>query len=52
MLAGTFKKSFDKYFNATIEAWTAFAASCFPVYFNKDEILKRQDTKKKFFITY
>lgn len=49
MLAEILKKSFDKYFNAPIEAWEEFAEFCEPVSFDKDEIIKKQDTTEKHF---
>jgi CRP-like cAMP-binding protein len=49
MLAEILKKSFDKYFNAPIEAWKEFAEFCEPVSFAKDEIIKPQNTKEKYF---
>ena len=44
MLAEIFKKSFDKYFDAPVEAWIEFAALCEPVTYKKDEIIKKEDT--------
>ena len=49
MLAGILKKSFDKYFNAPIEAWADFANLCQPVSFEKDQIIKKEDTTEKYF---
>jgi CRP/FNR family transcriptional regulator, anaerobic regulatory protein len=49
VIAETLKKSFDKYFNAPIEAWKEFAEFCEPITFEKDEIIKRQNTTEKYF---
>ncbi|MCR6638262.1 MAG: Crp/Fnr family transcriptional regulator [Sporocytophaga sp.] len=49
MLAEILKKSFDKYFNAPVKAWEEFANFCKPVTFEKDEIIKQQDTTEKYF---
>jgi CRP/FNR family transcriptional regulator, anaerobic regulatory protein len=49
MLAETLKKSFDKYFNAPIEAWLEFASFCEPISFDKDQIIKSQGTTEKYF---
>ncbi|PCJ37859.1 MAG: cyclic nucleotide-binding protein [Moraxellaceae bacterium] len=49
MLAEFLKKSFDKYFNAPIEAWEEFSELCEPISFEKDEIIKSQNTTEKYF---
>lgn len=49
MLAEILKKAFDKYFNAPIQAWEEFAEFCEPVSFEKDEVIKPQNTKEKYF---
>jgi len=49
MLAEILKKSFDKYFNAPIEAWIEFASCCEPITFEKDQVIKPQGTIEKFF---
>jgi CRP-like cAMP-binding protein len=49
MLAEIFKRSFDNYFNAPIEAWVDFADLCEPISFKKDEIIKGQETVEKYF---
>lgn len=49
MLAEILKKSFDRYFEAPLEAWMEFAAHCSPVSFEKDEVIKEQDTVEKYF---
>ncbi len=49
MLAKILKKSFDKYYNAPIEAWQEFADLSYTVIFAKNEIMKYQDTAEKFF---
>lgn len=49
MLPEILKKSFDKYFNAPIEAWQEFAEFCEPISFAKDEIIKPQNTTEKYF---
>lgn len=43
------KKSFDKYFEAPVETWRKFASLCDIVIFKKEEILKRSNTKEKYF---
>ena len=40
MLEKRLKKSFDKYFDAPIEAWRAFADFCEVVKFKKNEVIK------------
>lgn len=47
MIAKLLKQSFDRYFEAPIEAWEGFASLCEPVTFKKNEIIKRADTKEK-----
>ena len=49
MLAKTLKSSFDKYFEAPIEAWQDFAKHCQSVSFKKDEIIKAHDTAEQYF---
>lgn len=49
MLAEILKKSFDKYFDAPLEAWADFANYCEPITFEKDEIIKKQDALEKYF---
>lgn len=49
MIAETLKKSFDKYFNAPIEAWQEFAEFCEPIKFEKDQVIKPQGTSEKYF---
>lgn len=49
MIAEILKKSFDKYFDAPIEAWKEFAEFCEPITFAKDEIIKHQNTIEKYF---
>lgn len=49
MLAKVLKQSFDVYFDAPIEAWLDFAKYCEPVSFKKDEIIKQQGAKEKYF---
>ena len=44
MLAEIIKKSFDKYYNAPIEAWRKFVSLCEEVEFKKNEIIKHPDT--------
>jgi len=48
MLAEILKKSFDKYYNAPIEAWQRFASLCEKMAFNKNEIIKHSDTTAKY----
>jgi len=43
------KKSFDKYFQAPIEAWEEFAAFCELAHFKKNEVIKAQNTTEKYF---
>lgn len=40
MVAARLKSSFDKYFNAPVEAWQQFAGLCELVRFRKNEIIK------------
>lgn len=49
MLAEILKKSFDKYFNAPIEAWQEFAEFCESITFEKNQIIKPQGTSEKYF---
>lgn len=49
MIAQLLKESFDKYFNAPIEAWVEFSEFCEPISFKKDEIIKAQNTTEKYF---
>lgn len=49
MLAEILKKSFDQYFNAPIDVWEEFAGFCEPIFFAKDEVIKQQNTKEKYF---
>ncbi|MDX1908937.1 MAG: Crp/Fnr family transcriptional regulator [Bacteroidia bacterium] len=41
MIAQRLKKSFDRYFQAPLEAWIHFGSLCHPVVFQKHEIIKR-----------
>jgi CRP-like cAMP-binding protein len=43
------KSSFDSFFDAPIEAWEDFAANCDVVSFKKDEIIKHQNSKERYF---
>jgi len=47
MLAKVLKQSFDRYFEAPLEAWEGFASHCVPVSFSKNEIIKRADTREQ-----
>jgi hypothetical protein len=47
--AQIFKKSFDQYFNAPIEARIEFAGLCEPISFEKDEVMKQEETIEKYF---
>lgn len=49
MLAEILQKSFEKYFNAPIEAWEEFAEFCEPINFRKDEIIKHQNRTEEYF---
>lgn len=49
MLAHTLKKSFDKYFDAPIEAWLDFAKHCETINFKKEEVIKAHDTAEQYF---
>lgn len=40
MIAQLLKQSFDRYFQAPIEAWEHFATFCEPVSFKKNEVIK------------
>ena len=48
-LAEILKSSFDPYLNAPVEAWQTFANLCKPINFEKDEIIKKQDTQERNF---
>jgi len=48
MLAEILKKSFDKYYNAPIEAWERFASLCDVVEFKKNEVIKQSETRAKY----
>jgi CRP-like cAMP-binding protein len=54
MLALILKKSFDRFFEAPIEAWQDFAKKCKSVSFKKDEVIKAYDTAEQnfYFIMY
>ncbi len=47
--ASLLKSSFDTFFEAPIEAWEDFAANCDVVSFKKDEIIKHQNSKERYF---
>ena len=47
MIEQELKKSFDKYFDAPIEAWKNFASLCDKVEFKKNEIIKQANTTEK-----
>ena len=49
MLVKTLKNSFDKYFEAPIEAWQDFTKHGQSVSFKKDEIIKEHDTAEQNF---
>ncbi len=49
MLAEILKESFDKYFEAPIEAWIEFSEFCEPISFLKGDVIKREDTKAHYF---
>ncbi len=44
MHAEILKKSFDRYYNAPIEAWQRFASLCEEVEFSKNEVIKQPHT--------
>jgi len=48
MIAEILKKSFDKYYEAPIEAWRRFASLCEEVAFKKNEIIKQANEKAKY----
>jgi len=48
MLAELLKKSFDKYYEAPIEAWERFASLCQVVEFDKNEVIKASHTTAKY----
>lgn len=48
MLAKILKKSFDKYYEAPIEAWARFASLCQVVEFNKNEVIKESHTAARY----
>lgn len=43
------KKSFDSYLEAPVETWIAFAKLCDTVTFEKEEIIKKTNTKERYF---
>ncbi len=43
------KSSFDTFFKAPVEVWESFAANCDVVSFKKDEIIKYQNSKERYF---
>jgi CRP-like cAMP-binding protein len=43
------KKSFDKYFDAPLETWIKFAKLCDNVTFEKEEIIKKSNTRERYF---
>jgi signal-transduction protein with cAMP-binding, CBS, and nucleotidyltransferase domain len=47
--AEVLKKAFDPFFPAPIEAWEQFGNYCEKVFFKKDEIIKAEHTKEKYF---
>ncbi len=48
MLAKILKASFDKYYEAPIEAWEKFASLCDQVEFKKNEVIKLAHTTAKY----
>ncbi|MFN0275983.1 MAG: Crp/Fnr family transcriptional regulator [Chitinophagales bacterium] len=48
MIEQKLKASFDKYFEAPLEAWRQFAELCVPVSFKKNEIIKQAGKPEKF----
>jgi CRP-like cAMP-binding protein len=48
MIAERLKKSFDRYFEAPIEAWRSFASFCELVRFKKNEIIKPYGQSEKY----
>lgn len=48
MLAEILKKSFDKYYNAPIEAWERFVSLCEEVQFKKNEVIKQSHTTARY----
>ncbi len=48
MIEKRLKNSFDKYFDAPVEAWRQFASLCEPVRFRKNEIIKRPGEVERF----
>lgn len=48
-LAQTLKNSFDPYFNAPLEIWKIFAEQGVIIETTKNEIIKKHDSKEKFF---
>ena len=47
MLAEILKKSFDQYYEASIETWERFASLCEVVEFKKNEVIKESHTTAK-----
>jgi len=48
MIEKLLKKSFDKYFEAPLEAWKVFAELCELITFKKNEIIKRDGNTEKY----
>ena len=42
------KASFDRYFEAPLEAWGVFASKCEPIGVRKDQVLKRPGAREEF----
>ena len=49
MYAQILKQSFDRYFDVSIQTWMEFAKYFEPVSFEKEAIIKPEDTKEKYF---
>jgi CRP-like cAMP-binding protein len=49
MIAQILKESFDKYFDLPIETWIEFNKDCVTVTFDKEEIMKHEDSTEKYF---
>ena len=49
MIAQILKEAFDKYFDLPIETWIGFEKDCVTINFDKEEIIKHEDTTEKYF---
>lgn len=48
-LAPHLKAAFDRFYQAPLETWEEFASHCSVVHFKKDDVIKSQFTKERYF---